>query len=78
MNEDLQKKLSSLEQLIAIQEDSVIAGSNSVQYMHGMLNGLICAHSIFANQEPVYLSRAIKRRNGNIRHKNKIKAGRIK
>jgi hypothetical protein len=78
MNEDLQKKLSSLEQLIAIQEDSVIAGDSSVQYMHGMLNGLICAHAMFANQSPVYLSRAIKRRVGNIRHKNKIETKRVK
>ena len=58
MNEKLQKNLSSLENLIGIQTESVIAGDSSVQYMHGMLNGLICAHSIFADCSPKYMSRS--------------------
>jgi len=47
MNSELQAKLSSLEQLMGIQRDSLADG-----YMHGMLNGLIVAHSVFADSRP--------------------------
>ena len=71
MNEKLQKQLSSLESLIGIQTDSVHAGDPSINYMHGMLNGLICAHSIFAECELQYVTRPPRRSNLNIRHKSR-------
>lgn len=71
MNKSLQKNLSTLENLIATQKDCVIAGYPETNYMHGMLNGLICAHSIFANTSPEYYSKPRKRKSGKIRHKNK-------
>lgn len=49
MNKDLQKKRSMLENCIRIQTDCMEAG-----YMHGMLNGLILAHSIYTDSSPVY------------------------
>lgn len=62
MNCDLQNKLSQLENLIRIQRDSLEEG-----YMHGMLNGLICAHSVVAKCDPEYVKLA---KPGNrIRHK---------
>ena len=72
MNEKLQKDLSSLEGLIGIQKDSVISGDPSVQYMHGMLNGLICAYSIFADVEPAYYSMPRRKKRIDIRHKSNI------
>jgi hypothetical protein len=75
MNEDLQKKLSVLEGLIRTQEDSVTQG-NHLDYMHGMANGMILAHSIFAKQKPRYISKP-KRFPERIRHKsNKLKGRR--
>jgi len=70
MNEKLQKHLSQLENLIGIQTESVHAGDPSVNYMHGMLNGLICAHSVIAECNPQYVSRPPRRSNLNIRHKS--------
>jgi hypothetical protein len=52
MNCNLQSKLSSLENLIKIQRECLDTG-----YMHGMLNGLICAHSVVTGDEPKYLSK---------------------
>lgn len=63
MKRDLQYKLSALEQLIGIQADCLEKG-----YMHGMLNGMICAHSIFADCHPKYASLDRNTKN-NIRHK---------
>jgi hypothetical protein len=71
MNKSLQKNLSILESLIATQKDCVRAGYPETNYMHGMLNGLICAHSIFANISPEYYSRPRHRKSGKIRHKMK-------
>lgn len=51
MQTNLQHKLSQLEGLIGIQRDCLEKG-----YMHGMLNGLICAHAIFADCRPTYSS----------------------
>lgn len=70
MNERLQKDLSSLENLIGIQRDCVIAGDPSVQYMHGMLNGLICAHAIFSDTDPDYHDRGCRPKRIKIRHKS--------
>ena len=70
MNEKLQKQLSCLENMIGIQSDSVYVGGTGVNYMHGMLNGLICAHSVFAECEPQFVSRPPRRHNLNIRHKS--------
>jgi hypothetical protein len=52
MKSDLQSKLASLENLIRIQTDCLEKG-----YMHGMLNGLICAHSVFTGDSPKYVSK---------------------
>jgi hypothetical protein len=70
MNEKLQKDLSTLERLIGIQTDCIHAHDPSVQYMHGMLNGLICAHSVFADCEPKYMSKPHRIHGRNIRHKS--------
>jgi hypothetical protein len=72
MNNKLQQKLSALENIIGIQTDCVQAGDPGVQYMHGMLNGLICAHSIFADCEPRYVERPRRFRQKNIRHKSQF------
>ena len=66
MNSDLQSRLSSLENLIKIQRDSLDAG-----YMHGMLNGLIVAHSVFTDDTPHFVSKY--KQPTNIRHKNRKK-----
>jgi len=71
MNERLQKHLSTLEQLIGLQKESVCRGDPAVQYMHGMLNGLICAHAIFSDSSPVYHSRPFRKRHTRVRHKVK-------
>ena len=63
MQTDLQSKLSQLEDLIKIQRDSLERG-----YMHGMLNGLICAHSVVSGLTPCYTSLDRNRKN-NVRHK---------
>jgi len=70
MNEKLQKQLSSLENLIGTQSDSVYVGGSGVNYMHGMLNGLICAHSVFAECEPAFVERPPRRWDSKIRHKS--------
>jgi hypothetical protein len=49
MQVELQSKLSTLDELIKIQRDSLERG-----YMHGMLNGLIMAHSVFSGQSPEF------------------------
>ena len=69
MNNKLQKNLSQLENLIYMQEQSVVAGYPEVNYMHGMLNGLICAHSVFSGQPPNFYSKPKRRRPTVIRHK---------
>lgn len=63
MNNELQNKLSQLEGLIKIQHDCLEKG-----YMHGMLNGLICAHAVIAKVNPEYVSLDRNTKN-NIRHK---------
>jgi len=70
MNKSLQQKLSSLEDLIAIQKNSVVAGGQATQYMHGMANGMILAHAIFSDSAPKYVSRPRKPYGRNVRHKS--------
>lgn len=67
MNEKLQKALSGIENMISIQKDCLERG-----YMHGMLNGLICAHSVISGDNPKFVG--VPRRRPNrikIRHKSK-------
>jgi hypothetical protein len=66
MKNDLQSKLSSLENLIKIQTDCLDAG-----YMHGMLNGLIIAHSVFTGDTPNFVSKY--KQPTQIRHKKRKK-----
>lgn len=77
MNKTLQQKLSILEGLIGTQKDSVVEGGTGVQYMHGMVNGMILAHSIFANDSPKFVTRPRRAYGRIIRHKSsKSKKGR--
>ena len=69
MNEKLQKHLSQIENCIGIQRDCLIPGDSSFPYMHGMLNGLICAHSIIAECSPTYNTAA----NNPLRYKSETK-----
>lgn len=65
MQADLQFKLSRLEDLIKIQRDNLEKG-----YMHGMLNGLICAHSVVTGLNPCYATLLSNRKN-KVRHKGR-------
>lgn len=69
MNRRLQKQLSDVENMIAIQKNCIISGDPSMSYMHGMLNGLICAYSVFSDSEPKYFRRPGKKHRISIRHK---------
>jgi hypothetical protein len=58
--------------LIQIQRDFVTPGKPETDYMHGMLNGLIMAQSVFANiHNPKFHTLPRKNRNTKIRHKGK-------
>lgn len=70
MNEDLQRKLAKIENLILIQRDCISGSLPQIDYMHGMLNGLICAHSIFVQEQPKYHTISRNRKKTQIRHKN--------
>jgi len=78
MRETLQKKLCLLENLIGTQKQSVTIGDPSSGYMHGMANGMILAHSIFADSAPqfVKLPRRVRRTKTKIRHKILLKGSR--
>lgn len=69
MNKVLQDKLTSLEGLIQTQKNCVNPYSSGWEYMHGMANGMILAHSIFADTTPEF--QTIKIRKHKIRHKSK-------
>jgi hypothetical protein len=69
MNKQLQDNLSILESLIETQKQSVVEGGPGVSYMHGMANGMIMAHSIFADNTPGFVIRPRRAYNLNIRHK---------
>jgi hypothetical protein len=67
MNEKLQKALSDIENMIAIQKDCLERG-----YMHGMLNGLICAYSAISGDDPKFADVPRRKPNRiNIRHKSR-------
>lgn len=67
MNEKLQKALSDVENMIAIQKDCLERG-----YMHGMLNGLICAYSAMTGENPKFVDVPRRKPNRiNIRHKSR-------
>ena len=60
----MKKKIADLENMIAIQRDC-----NEKGYMHGMLNGLICAHAVIADCTPKYV--AMPYRKVKVRHKSR-------
>jgi len=67
MNKDLQKALSDIENMIRIQKDCLERG-----YMHGMLNGLICAYSAVSGETPKFADVPRRKPNRiNIRHKSR-------
>lgn len=70
MQKDLQKRLSDLENLIGIQSDCLPNGGDYTDYMYGLYNGLIIAHSCFADDRPIF-KRAPNIRKYKIRHKSK-------
>lgn len=72
MNKKLQKDLSTLENLVRVQKDCVADGGPGAQYMHGMLNGLILAHSVIDGCNPRYYSRPFRKKRRNVRHKSLI------
>lgn len=70
MNKDLQKKLSCLESMIATQKDCMNGCGDAMSYMHGMANGMILAHAIFADNSPKFISRPKRPCGRIVRHKN--------
>jgi hypothetical protein len=70
MNKTLQEKLDVLESLIGTQKESIIEGDSGVDYMHGMANGMILAHSVFADNHPNFVTRPNRRRGRIVRHKS--------
>lgn len=55
------------------QENCIITdNSNSCDYMHGMLNGMILAHAIFDNSRPKYYTMTRRIKNKKVRHKSQI------
>ncbi len=69
MTKDLTRKLTTLEGLIAIQRQSVDDRNPCVDYMHGMLNGLIVSHSVFSETSPIFYKLENRRRDKKVRHK---------
>jgi hypothetical protein len=75
MNKTLQEKLSLLETLIETQKQSVVEGGPGVSYMHGMANGMILAHCIFADNTPDFVIRPRRAYKLNTRHKTAQRKG---
>jgi hypothetical protein len=69
MNEFLQKTLSKLEDMISTQKDCMVGCGDAVDYMHGMANGMILAHSMFTDQSPKYIQRPRRPYGRIVRHK---------
>ena len=69
MNSNLQHGLSKLEGLIKTQRECLEPG-----YMHGFLNGMICAHSMFCPSPLGYVTINKKYKHGKtkIRHKSRV------
>lgn len=65
MQHNLQRKLSKLEEIVKIQRNCLTRGDD---YMLGMLNGLICAHSVLTGNNPDYACKSPKSKN-HVRHK---------
>jgi hypothetical protein len=77
MNKTLQQKLSCLESLIETQTNCVDSSGAAADYMHGMANGMILAHSIFADNSPKFVTRPHRPYERIVRHKSsKSKRGR--
>ena len=64
MNEDLQKRLSQLERMIATQDNCL-----ADEYMYGLINGMILSHSVFTGDSPKFRSQP-KEKYNKIRHKS--------
>ena len=69
MNERLQKSITDIENCIAIQRDCVSYAP--ADYMRGVLNGLIVAHSSLTGNRPQFDDCPTPRRSSKIRHKSK-------
>jgi hypothetical protein len=72
MNERLQAALGQMENMIRIQRDCLCEGTPNHNYMHGMLNGLLCAYSCLDGKSPKYASGKQTKRHRNVRHKSLI------
>lgn len=70
MKKDLQKRLSRVENIIGIQSDCLADGTDYTDYMYGLYNGLVLAHSCFADGRPIFKC-SPKIRKYKIRHKSK-------
>ena len=68
VNNSVQQKLTELEALVATQRDCQTDGPAG-DYMHGMLNGMIIAHSVFTGDRPKYYSKHQTLTKNKIRHK---------
>lgn len=64
MQHSLQKSLSNLESIISIQLNCL-----SDNYMLGMANGLICAHSVLTGTNPAYVTKKSRANKTRVRHK---------
>ena len=62
MKHDLQSRIDAVENMMRIQQSCLERG-----YMHGMMNGLICAHSAFTKTNPEFVK--LPHRKVKIRHK---------
>ena len=73
MNDALQKGLTTLENLILTQENCVDCDDpNSRDYMHGMLNGMILAHSVFDNSPAKFYTITRRKNRRAVRHKSLV------
>jgi hypothetical protein len=69
MSKKLQKKLCTLENCIRTQRSCISLSDPARDYMHGMLNGMILAHAIFADiNSPKF--HEIKNKKSKVRHKS--------
>jgi len=69
MNKDLQSKLRLVEDMIGTQKNCIPISHCPADYMHGMANGMILVHSIFADSKPAFVSRPVRNKERKIRHK---------
>lgn len=57
--------------MIGVQTDCVSSDSSSHDYMHGMLNGMICAHAVMSNTSPTYHTANVRPVKNKVRYKRK-------